>query len=226
MIESLTTTSGLFQEKLHQENEQLKRQLDDQASESQKFIQDNLEAHRSQVEKLNKLEIEYKNLLNMSKSDQKSYTELKESHELKLAELSKLRVENESLSKKFSECASLHKLEMHEIRAEMDNVSSGMTSKLREVEKKAEISGRRCAELEAELKDSLAELSSLRSELGDLQDNFVSQKGEWKIKAAEEIANVSAKAAKFEIMYNDEVSKVVSMKEHLEKKIKEVKTEF
>ncbi len=230
MIESLTTTSGIFQEKLQQKNEQLEKQLEEQANESKKFIQDNLEAQRVQGDKLAKLEIEYRNLVHMSKSDQKSYIELKEAHEKrsgqyeeKAAELARLKLETDSLGKKLSECASLHKLEMHELRVELENVNSELTMRLRDEEEKAGRSGRRCGELEAELRAAVDEVSSLRGELSEMQDDLVSQRSEWSIKGAEEVASMSAKAAKFELMYNDEVAKVKSVSEQLERKIKEVK---
>jgi len=223
MIESLTTTSGIFQEKLQHKNEQLEKQLEEQANESRKFIQDNLETQRVQADKLAKLEIEYRNLVNMSNSDQKSYTELKEAHEKKAAELARLKLEADSLGKKLAESASLHKLEMHEVRAELENVNSELAMRVREEEEKAGRSGRRCGELEAELRAAVEEVSSLRGELSEMQDDVVSERSEWRIKGAEEVAGVSARAAKFEMMYNDEVAKVKSVSEQMERKIKEVK---
>lgn len=225
MIESLTTTSSLVQENMQKEKDQLHQKLDDQMAETKRFIQNTSELN----DKFVKLEIEYNNLTQMSQSDEKSLKTLKETYEQcrltleeKSNELKSLRLEVESLNRKLSECNGVHKLEMAEVRAQDAAVRIELELKVEELGEKLGLSEKHAVNLEKDLQATLKELSEMKSELIGYQEDYENQKSEWQAEETEKFIEINSKAAKFELMYKDEVERVSTMQEQFKEKYREM----
>ena len=111
---------------------------------------------------------------------------------------------------------------MANLKTEMENIISQLEMSLKESQEKTEFSEKRVNELDTDLKASLGEVSELRSELIEGREDFLRQKAEYTAQGEENVMSISAKASKFELMYNDELVQMQAVKDGFEKKIKEM----